>query len=145
MATDFDITVKGVPAVERALVNLDEDAEKAMVKEKRRLAKNLAAKLRRAVMREAYKRQGKLVRPTIHQSGDRVIAGPHAILNASEYGARGRYGWYAAERYRHSTGRQFRPPNRSGYWWNPTIQRSKPDADAAVQRALDAAVRQWGA
>jgi hypothetical protein len=131
----FDIKVTGDKEVERALDKLPPDAQRAMVKEKRRLAKNLAA----------YKRQGKLIRPTIHQSGDRVTAGPHPVLNVTEFGSNRRTGWYADDRFRHSTGRQFRPHNSAGYWWNPTIERSKPDADEAVKRALDDTLNHWSA
>lgn len=140
----FSFTVTGAEKVERAADNLPPDARRALVKEKRRLAKNLAAKLRRAAISGSKGRMGHPVRPTIHQAGDRVIAGPHPMLIGTEFGANGRYGWYAAERYRDSVGRQFKPHGTDGYWWHPTIRRSKPDADAAVQRAVDEAVRQWG-
>lgn len=141
----FDIKVTGDKEVERALDKLSPDAQRAMVKEKRRLAKNLAAKLRRAVIREAYKRQGKLIRPTIHQSGDRVTAGPHPVLNVTEFGSNRKSGWYGRPEFEHSPNRQFRPHNRSGYWWNPTIERSKPEADEAVKRALGDTLNHWSA
>lgn len=141
----FSVEVKGEEKVERALDKLHPDARKAMIKEQRRLAKNLAAKLRRAVISGSKGRMGSKVRPTIHQSGDTVTAGPHPMLIGTEFGANGRYGWYSAERFSHSTGRQFFPHGTAGYWWNPTIQRSKPDADAAVQRALDDTLNHWSA
>ena len=140
----FEVKVSGATKAEAAFDHLPPDVKKALIKEKRRLAKNLAAKLRRAVISNAYKRQGRLVRPTIHQQGDRVIAGPHEILIASEFGARGRYGWYGRPEFAHSVNRQFKPRNSGGYWWFPTIRRSKPDADAAVQRAVDEALSHWG-
>lgn len=140
----FDIDVRGAEKVERAAGRLDEDGEVALKKEKKRLAKNLAAKLRRAVISGSKGRMGTKVRPTIHQSGETVTAGPHPMLIGTEFGARGRYGWYGRPEFAHSVNRQFKPRNSAGYWWNPTIERSKPDVDAAVQRALDDAVSRWG-
>ena len=84
------------------------------------------------------------VRPTIHQSGDVVTAGPHPMLLGTEFGMNRRSGWYADERFANSTEKQFKPWGTDGYWWNPTIRRAKPDADAAVQRAVDEAARNWG-
>lgn len=141
----FNITVKGEEKVERAAAKLPADGQRAITKEKRRLAKNLAGRFRRAVVSQSHKRMGTLVRPTIHQSGDTVIAGPHAVLNVTEYGSNRRTGWYGRPEFEHSVNRQFRPHNGAGYWWNPTIRRSKPEADAAVQRAVDDAVSHWGA
>jgi len=148
-AVDFDITVKGEEKVEAAAAKLPADGAKALSKEKKRLAKNLAAKLRRAVISKTKQRHGRpmgaRVRPTIHQSGETVKAGPHPMLFGTEFGMNRKSGWYARPEFRHATAHQYFPHNGSGYWWNPTIQRSKPDADAAVQRALDEAVNRWGA
>ena len=77
MSFDFRITVRGAREVERALGNLDEDAERALVREKRRLARNLAVRLRRAVISRTKisptypssgRPMGARVRPTIHSS-----------------------------------------------------------------------------
>lgn len=141
----FDVTVKGDKEVERALDKLHPDAHKAVAKEKRRLAKNLAAKLRRAVISGSKTTMGRKVRPTIHQSGDSVTAGPHPMLIGTEFGMNRKSGWYGRPEFRHSTELQFKPHGNAGYWWNPTIERSKPDADAAVQRALDDTLNHWSA
>lgn len=140
----FSVKVQGASQVEQNAKFLPLDARRALVKEKRRLAKNLAAKLRRAVISGSKGRMGSKVRPTIHQTLDRVTAGPHEMLIGTEFGARGRYGWYGRPEFAHSVNRQFKPRNASGYWWHPTIERSKPEADAAVQRAVDETVRHWG-
>ena len=141
----FEVDVKGATEVERALDKLTPDAQRAVEKEKKRLAKNLAAKLRRAVISGSKGRMGTKVRPTIRQSGDTVIAGPHPMLFGTEFGANGRYGWYADDRFRDSPARQYFRHQGDGYWWQPTIRRAKPDADAAVQRALDDALSHWSA
>jgi hypothetical protein len=46
----FEFDVRGEEQVERNAAKLDPDARKGITKEKKRLAKNLAAKLRRAVI-----------------------------------------------------------------------------------------------
>jgi hypothetical protein len=140
----FEIDVKGAERVEAAASKLSPDAARALSKEKKRLAKNLAAKLRRAVLSRSKTTMGRKVRPTIHQSGETVTAGPHPMLFGTEFGMNRKSGWYADERFRNSEGRQYFRHQGDGYWWNPTIRASKPDADAAVERALDEAVRHWG-
>lgn len=140
----IDIDVRGEDKVLRAAVKLPSDAAKANIKEQKRLAKNLAAKLRRAVVSRSKGRMGSKVRPTIHQSGIHVTAGPHPMLFGTEYGMNSKSGWYAAERFRGNPHLQYFRHNGGGYWWRPTIERSKPEADAAVKRALDEAVSRWG-
>jgi hypothetical protein len=140
----FEFDVRGEEQVERNAAKLDPDARKGITKEKKRLAKNLAAKLRRAVISGSKTTMGRKVRPTIRQRGETVLAGPHPMLFGTEFGMNRKSGWYADERFRHSTALQYFRHQNDGYWWNPTIRRSKPDADAAVQRALDEAVRNWG-
>jgi hypothetical protein len=136
--------VRGEEQVERNAPSCRRTLARAVDKEKKRLAKNLAAKLRRAVISGSKTTMGRKVRPTIHQRGDKVIAGPHPMLFGTEFGMNRKSGWYADERFRHSTALQYFRHQNDGYWWNPTIRRSKPDADAAVKRALDEAVRNWG-
>lgn len=140
----FEVKVTGAERVEQDAKFLPQDARNALTKERRRLAKNLAAKLRRAVISGSKGRMGTKVRPTIHQSLDTVTAGPHPMLIGTEFGANGRYGWYADDRFRHSLARQFKPRSSDGYWWNPTIERAKPDADEAIRRVVDEVVSQWG-
>ena len=140
----FEIDVKGAERVEAAATKLPADGARALSKEKKRLAKNLAAKLRRAVVSRSKTTMGRKVRPTIRQRGETVLAGPHPMLFGTEFGMNRKSGWYAAERFRDNTALQYFRHQGDGYWWNPTIRASKPDADAAVQRAVDEAVRDWG-
>lgn len=141
----LEIKVKGAKEVERAAAKLPPDAQKAMFKEKRRLAKNLAAKLRRAVISRSKTTMGRPVRPTIRQAGDIITAGPHPMLFGTEFGMNRKSGWYARPEFRHNTALQYFRHQNDGYWWNPTIRRSQPDADEAVRRALDDALSHWSA
>ena len=146
MATVFDhfeITVKGEEKVERAATKLEPDAKKGLSREKNRLAKNLAAKLRRAVISGSKTTMGRKVRPTIRQRGETVLAGPHPMLFGTEFGMNRKSGWYADERFRNSDGRQYFRHQGDGYWWNPTIRAAGPDAQEAVTRAADEALSHW--
>lgn len=160
----FDIDVKGAKEVERALGKLDEDAEILFRKEKRRLAKNLAAKLRRAVISQtkisrqteperssrgsklSHRPMGIRVLPSIKQSGDRVTAGNASrMLFGTEFGMNRKSGWYARPEFANNPHLQYFRHNSSGYWWNPTIQAARPDYEAAVKRVLDGTLGQWSA
>lgn len=147
----FEIKVKGAKEVERALDKLPADVQSALAKEKRRLAKNLVAKLRRAVISgtkvgPSGRPMGTKVLPTIRQSGDDVTAGPHPMLFGTEFGMNRKSGWYDKPWFQDNPHLQyFRHAGRDGYWWNPTIRRSEPDAEAAVQRAVDDALNHWSA
>lgn len=141
----FEVKVQGEERVERSAARLSPDAQRALAKEKRRLALNLARRLRRAVIGRSKGRMGTKVRPDIHQQGDRVIAdNSSGMLFGTEFGMNRKSGWYADERFRNSPNLQYFRHQGDGYWWNPTIRAAKPDADAAVQRALDDAVSHWG-
>lgn len=156
----FEIKVRGASKVKQDALFLPLDTRQALIKEKKRLAKNLAAKLRRAVIsktkisrnhfqvsgsRPAGRRpMGARVRPTIRQSGATVTAGPHPMLIATEFGMNSKSGWYAYPQYANNPSLQYFPHIAGGYWWHPTVRGSKPLADAAVQRAVDEAVRRWG-
>jgi hypothetical protein len=76
----------------------------------------------------------------------RVVAGPHPLLFGSEFGALGRFGWYARHRYINSRPRQFRPHRGSAsYWFFRTIEANQPVVEREWARALDAIVRDWSA
>lgn len=158
----FEIKVKGASTVERDAKFLPQNSRQALDKEKRRLAKNLAAKLRRAVISQtkisrqtspqrssrgshaSFRPMGTPVRPTIRQSGATVTAGPHPMLIATEFGMNSKSGWYAYPQFVNNPSLQYFRHIAEGYWWHPTIRDSKADADAAVQSAVDEAVSHWG-
>ena len=145
-ALGFSITVKGAREVERALAKLPADVQKAVDKEKRRLAKNLAARLRRAVISGSKGRMGSKVRPGIHQSGDTVTANNDSgMLYGTEFGMNKKSGWYGRPEFRSHPHLQYFRHSGRGYWWNPTIERSQPQADEAVKRVVDDALNQWSA
>jgi hypothetical protein len=160
----LEIDVRGAEQVERNALFLPLDARKAMRTEKRRLAKNLAGKLRRAVIAKtkvsrqtspesrrgsrgshlSHRPMGIRVRPTIKQVGDKVIAGPHPMLFGTEYGMNRKSGWYSRPEFANNPSLQYFRHHNEGYWFRPTVLASKPEMDAAVKRIVDDAVRHWG-
>ena len=144
---DFNVRVEGADAMVRALRRLPKAARDEFRREATKLSRELATKLRAAVRAESKGRMGSKVAPTIRaQTGlsAGVLVGPQDMVFGTEFGMNRKSGWYADERFRDNTALQYFRHQGDGYWWNPTIRASKPDADAAVERALDEAVRHWG-
>lgn len=68
-----------------------------------------------------------------------------ALLFGSEFGANGRYGWYAAGKYGDSSARQFSShQGRTGRWFFPTIERESAEALRQWGMAADEIVRKFG-
>jgi hypothetical protein len=99
-----------------------------------RLSKTLAQKIKAAGLADSD--QAAAVAPTVKAVRDRVpaitIGGStrvtsrrvpaSAILFGSEFGARRRFGWYSARKYRQSAGRQYRRHlGRGSYWIYKTV------------------------
>lgn len=144
MAFDLEIKVTGADEVAARLrklpLNARDEARKGMTK----LSRDLANIIRRAG--KASSRQSARAATTVRaRTGltPGVLAGPHPLLFGSEFGANGRYGWYSAERYRDSVGRQFRPHGGS-YWFFTTARREQPRIDEAAKEIADAVIRDWG-
>ena len=75
-----------------------------------------------------------------------VVAGPHPLLFGSEFGALGRFGWYAKPRYLGSKPRQFRPHLGSGsYWFFRTIEANEDLVNSELAQGLNATTRRWRA
>jgi hypothetical protein len=157
----LEIKVSGIEPIERKLGKLRPDAKRAMDKEKKRLAKNLAAKMRRRVIsntkvsrqtspegrsrgHSSGRPMGSRVRPTIRQVGDHVVAGPHPMLFGTEYGMNRKSGWYAYPEHASNPSLQYFRHQSDGYWFRPTYLQAKPEMDAAAQRVADETVRDWG-
>lgn len=147
MGDRITIRVRGLDEVQRALVKLPRDAQRlaraAAVDLSRSLAR-LARASGRASDRQSA-RAASTVRTATEGLNPAVVAGPHPLLFGSEFGARGRYGWYGRTRYEHSEPRQFRARRTSGYWFFPTQRRAGPEIARQQQEAMDAIVRAWSA
>lgn len=68
-----------------------------------------------------------------------------ALLFGSEFGANGRYGWYAASKYADSEGRQYSPhQGQQGRWFFPSVEAEQARIGTHWNRAVDAVVRRFG-
>lgn len=147
MPLDFNVRVTGVAEMVAALRRLPLEARNEFRKEATKLSRELANKFRSAARSGSKGRMGNLIAPTVRaQTGlsAGVLIGPTPVLFGSEFGANGRYGWYADDRFRNSVGRQYLPRNAGGYWWHPTIEENGPAYDAALARVADRVQREWG-
>lgn len=144
---DLDVTIRGDREVMRALRALPRDADRELKDGSERLARNLANLIRAAGRADSRQsaRASRSVR-AVRQVPPQVIAGPHPLLFGSEFGALGRFGWYAHPRYRNSPARQFRPHRgASSYWFFRTYEANQPMIRAAHAEMVDAVVRSWSA
>lgn len=150
MAFDLDIKVKGAEEIRRAARQLPQDLRDEIRKGLSKLSREFANRIR-AAGRATPKPRGtgpgggavSTVRARTGLTAG-VLVGPHPLLFGSEFGANGRYGWYAADKYRDSVGRQFRPHVKS-YWFYKTSRSLQPEVDREAQEILDETVRRWRA
>lgn len=144
---DLEIKVNGAAAIKRAADQLPKNARDEIRKGTQKLSREMANIVRRAG--RADSRQSARAASTVRArtgAAPGVLAGPHPLLFGSEFGANGRYGWYAAERYSNSTGRQFRPLRRgASYWFFKTAEREQPRVDRAAAEIIENIARRWGA
>jgi hypothetical protein len=137
------VHAEGLNEVVRALRRLPGDADRDLERSGRELAARLVD-LTRAAGRGSG-RQAARAAATVRVGGGGVTAGPHPLLYGSEFGANGRYGWYAARRYSRSAGRQF-PRHLGGgsYWFFRTAEGS-PAVDEETRKLGDNIISGWTA
>lgn len=130
-------------AVRRLPPEARREARKATEELSERLAR-IAAAAGRADTRQSA-RAASTVRASRGTRTPAVTAGPHPLLFGSEYGADGRYGWYAAARYEDSPARQFRPHRgAASYWFHRSVEEAGPVIDAEWDQLMAAILRAWG-
>ena len=86
--------------------------------------------------------------PAVQVGGSKPVTSSrvpaYKLLFGSEFGANGRFGWYAHPRYADSTGRQFKPhQGTEGRWFFPTAEAEIPDAMVEWNKAVDGIVAFW--
>lgn len=116
-------------AVQAAFKRLPKEASKSLRERTQELASVLADRMQasgRADSRQSAAaatsvRARKDRVPTIVAGGAKRVAASgaraHELLYGSEFGARFRFGWYAALRFASSTARQFRPHRGAASYW----------------------------
>lgn len=158
MASSLTIRVRiaGVREKLRVFRDLPKDAQAAL----RDASAVIAAKLARsakaagtstdaqsaAVARTV--RVGRDRLPVVQAGGARRVTSTGArafeLLFGSEFGADGRFGWYAARKYDMSVGKQFWPhQGQQGRWFFPTVEREAPVIEREWHAAADEIVRRF--
>jgi len=121
-----------------------------------KLAKTLARKVKAAGFADSE--QAAAVAPTVKAVSDRIPAitaggdtrvastrvPAYALLFGSEFGARRRFGWYAARKYARSRGRQYRRHlGKGSYWFFRTVEDNTADINKAWRQVADDIVNTW--
>ena len=159
-ALSVSIYTDGIRSTLAAFRKLPAEASENLRDGSLKLSKTLARRVQAAGLADSD--QAAAVAPTVKAVRDRVPAitagGPTRvtssrvpawkILFGSEFGARRRFGWYAARKYSRSPGRQYRPHlGRGSYWMFRAVDRSQATINAGWAKVADdiaASFRQRG-
>lgn len=136
----MDVNVRGLDEFRRELKRIDKTFGKELRQVHLKVAKLVTARAQSA----APARVSKSVRPKATQKAAaiRVTANPPYALGVF-WGMRRRSGWYAARRYRGSSGRQFEP--WVGNQWDPGEQGGKPYyIGDAINRSVNDVIELFG-
>lgn len=159
MPAEFTVKLQitGVRETLKAFRDLPQDANDELRDGSMKLAQSLVPRVKAAGV--AAGAQAAAVAPTVKAKRDRVPviqaggakrvtknrARAGDLIAGSEFGADGRYGWYARSRYRHSDGQQYHAhTGRDGLWFFPTVEGAGPEIDHAWNEIADRIVRKWG-
>ena len=148
MARDgFNVTIVGDRRVVRAFDRLPRQADRELRDGSERLARQMANRIRASG--RSFSRQAAAASRTVRVGRGRfprIVAGPEIRLMGSEFGARRRFGWFAAARYRGGFG-QFpaRRAGNPGSWFWPTYRAEQPAIRVAHQQMAAAIVREFEA
>jgi len=155
-ALTVKLSASGVRPVLAAFRHLPKDANTELRAASLRIADILATSAKDAShidgQAAAVGKTVKAVRdrvPVVQAGGARRVtstgARAYELLFGSEFGMSRRSGWYAAARYRDSTGRQYASGHRgtSGRWFFPSVERELPAVLRQWERAADAILRRF--
>ena len=152
MAIRVRVRIEGADEVIRALDKLPSDAKSAMRDQAKKIARDLAPLIRAAGRSQGRQtaRAASTVRatsagfwPVVEASNTGRARG---LLFGSEFGVRGKFGWYAWPRFFRSRNLQFRPHLGGGsYWFRKTAEDNQPLIQAQWQGAADEVIRRWSA
>jgi hypothetical protein len=144
------VKVSGVQETMRAFDLLPKAAEDSLRKRSRELVETLSGRIRTAA--QADSRQSARAASSVKPGSGRlpsVVAGggrrASAVIFGSEFGAKGRFGWYARKQFSSSRARQFRPHLGQGsYWFFKTVENEDTGAIAAAwSKVADDIVRSF--
>lgn len=150
------VHVDGARPILAALNKLPKEASDDLRDGSLKLSRTLARKVRAAGRADSH--QAAAVAPTVKAVRDRIPAitvggntrvtanraTASSLLFGSEFGARRRFGWYAADKYRRSRGRQYRIHlGKGSYWIYRTIDHNSSTIDKAWLDVADKIVQSF--
>lgn len=148
--------IDGARETIRAFSRLPKEASTELRAETLKLSQRLAFDIAAAARSQGH--QAALMAPTVKANRDRVpsiSAGGSKrvgrrrvpagrLIFASEFGQNKRTGWYAAPRYRASSGRQYEPhKGRHSYWFHKTAEQHGPEINRAWNQVADRILRSF--
>lgn len=146
------IKVHGLEPILRAFDKLPENAKELLIDESNKLASKLVIKMKLRAARLG--RQDALAARTLKveklgfpkiSAGLSGSAKARGVVFGSEFGASGRFGWYAKERYVNSPRRQFRAHlGANSYWFFKTVEENEVEIGLAYADVAGEVVRRWG-
>lgn len=145
------VRIEGADEVIRALRDLPDDATQELRREAFDIADYLVDKMKYAAAAEGG--HARRAASTLRAVRDRfpIIQASNTgrgrgMLFGSEFGMNRRSGWYAASRYEHSLGRQYKPHlGAHSYWFFRTAEREQGWVSDQWNQAADAVIRRWSA
>lgn len=157
-ALTVNLHLAGARETLAALRTLPKDASKELRDASKRIADDIAEKVKTAAVAEG--RQARVLARTVKAHRDRVpvvVAGgmtrlgrhrvpAYTLLFGSEFGMNRRTGWYARERFRASTGRQYKPHRgQQGRWFFPTVEAEQAEISRQWREAADSVIAKFAA
>lgn len=156
-ALTVNVRIDGVREILKAFNRMPKDATNALRDASKTIAEKVARKARSAG--QGLDAQSAAVASTVKVARDRVPAvqaggakrvtssrvPAYSLLFGSEFGADGRFGWYAKSKYGESTGRQFSPhQGQQGRWFFPTVEAEQATIAREWGQAVDEIIDKWG-
>lgn len=128
------IEIRGAKVLQKALRKLD---DKSLRSGLTRIYREVAKRIRDSAKRAAPGRTGKALGHKANQRGFSItVRGNPGHAKGMFFGGKGRFGWYAAPRYRGSKPRQFKP--WLGNTWQPRdLYHIGPPIDAGLDDATE--------
>jgi hypothetical protein len=129
-----DIEIRGAKPLQRALRRLDDSTLRNGLT---RIYREVAKRIRDRAKAAAPGRTGKSLGHKANQRGFSItVRGNPGHAKGTFFGGKGRFGWYAAPRYRGSKPRQFKP--WLGNTWEPRdLYHIGPPIDRGLDDAAD--------
>jgi hypothetical protein len=152
MALPIRVRIEGADEVIRALDKLPADAKRAMRDQAKDIATSLADFIK--IAGKAESRQAARAASTVREANQGVwpvitasnTGRAKGLLFGSEFGVKGKFGWYAKRRYFGSPALQFKPWFKgSSYWFRRTAEERQPWIQSEWQGAADEVIRRWSA